>query len=113
MEQKERPSDRRPHCLWSWSAALFLLASVSLCAPTLLPQGWKSRHPASHPPIALLGLTLSPQPPHLTDSAEVMVTHKCICGKGGGHPPGSLLETTQLGLLGSLQVTLGTVLAHH
>ena len=100
MEQKERPSDRRPHCLWSWSASLFLLASVSLCAPTLLPRGWKSRHPASHPPIALLGLTLSPQPPHLTDSAEVMVTHKCICGKGGGHPPGSLLEPHNWGCWG-------------
>ena len=90
MEQKEQPSHRGPRCLWSRSPALLLLAAVSLCAPTRLPR--KSRHPASHPPMALLGLTLSLQPPPFTDSAQVMVTHKCKCGKGGGRPPGSLLE---------------------
>ena len=100
MEQKERPSHRRPYCLWPWSPSLLLLAAVSLCAPTRLPWGWKSRHPASHPPMALLGLTLSFQPPPFTDTAQVMVTHKCMCGNGGGHPPGSLLEPHNWGRWG-------------
>ena len=65
--------------------------SFPLC-PHAAPPGLEVSSPRFPSAIALLGLTLSPQPPPLTDSAKVMVTHKCICGKGGGHPPGGRLE---------------------
>lgn len=65
--------------------------SFPLC-PHPAPPGLEVSSPHFHLPMALLGLTLSLQPPPFADSAQVMVTHKCKCGKRGGHPPGSLLE---------------------
>lgn len=74
--------------------------SFPLC-PHAAPPGLEVSSPHfPYPPIALLGLTLSLQPPRFTDSAEVTVTHKCMCGKGGGHPPSSLLEPHNWGCWG-------------